>query len=274
MTRVTGAGWEMHLGDCLDVMATLDKVDHVITDPPYDAHVHGKALRGGAASPVLNGVGAANPAASYARKHEFGFDAIPARTMTECAAWWARLARRWVLVFSNVELTAGWRARLERFGLEYVRTGEWRKLSATPQFSGDRPAQAFEAITICHPKGRKKWNGGGKHGAWTHAVVVNGPPQNGPAYRHQRFHTAQKPIGLMVELVQDFTNQGDVVLDAFAGSGTTGAACVRLGRRFIGIEKDPKYFDIACERLRAEESGSTLGAAMAGQVPMFGVERP
>ena len=63
-------------------------------------------------------------------------------------------------------------------------------------------------------------------------------------------HPTQKPVSLMEYLVKTYTNEGDVVLDFAMGSGTTGVACANLGRRFIGIENDPKYFDIACQRIR------------------------
>lgn len=53
----------------------------------------------------------------------------------------------------------------------------------------------------------------------------------------------------MAELLADFTNPGDTILDPFMGSGTTGVACAKMGRSFIGIEKDPRYFDAACERI-------------------------
>jgi site-specific DNA-methyltransferase (adenine-specific) len=55
----------------------------------------------------------------------------------------------------------------------------------------------------------------------------------------------------MEALVSDFTDPGELVCDPFAGSGTTGVACIRLGRRFIGWERDPKYFAVAVKRLRA-----------------------
>ena len=53
----------------------------------------------------------------------------------------------------------------------------------------------------------------------------------------------------MRELVALFSNHKDIILDPFMGSGTTGVACVKLGRKFIGIEIEPKYFDIACRRI-------------------------
>lgn len=62
-------------------------------------------------------------------------------------------------------------------------------------------------------------------------------------------HPTQKPLALVEELVKTFTNVGDVVLDNCMGSGTTGVACKRLNRNFIGIEKDEKYFKIAKERI-------------------------
>ena len=62
-------------------------------------------------------------------------------------------------------------------------------------------------------------------------------------------HKSQKPIRLMCALVDYMTVAGQRVVDPFMGSGTTGVACMNLGRKFIGIEIEPKYFDIACERI-------------------------
>ena len=62
-------------------------------------------------------------------------------------------------------------------------------------------------------------------------------------------HKSQKPIHLMVELLEKFTKEGDTILDPFMGSGTTGVACVQTGRNFIGIEIEPKYFEIAEKRI-------------------------
>jgi len=62
-------------------------------------------------------------------------------------------------------------------------------------------------------------------------------------------HPTQKPVALMEYLIKTYTNEGDLVLDNCMGSGTTGIACANTDRRFIGIEKDPNYFDIAKERI-------------------------
>ena len=67
--------------------------------------------------------------------------------------------------------------------------------------------------------------------------------------RKGKLHPTQKPIELLEWLVATYTNEGDLVLDNCMGSGTTGVACKRLNRRFIGIEKDEKYFNIAKERI-------------------------
>jgi len=62
-------------------------------------------------------------------------------------------------------------------------------------------------------------------------------------------HPTQKPVALMEWLVRTYTDENDIVLDCFMGSGSTGVAAINTGRRFIGIEKDKKYFDIACSRI-------------------------
>jgi len=66
-------------------------------------------------------------------------------------------------------------------------------------------------------------------------------------------HPTQKPVALMEYLIRTYTNPGDLVLDNVMGSGTTGVAAIRASRRFVGIERDKKYFEIACKRLRNEK---------------------
>jgi len=66
-----------------------------------------------------------------------------------------------------------------------------------------------------------------------------------------RVHPTQKPVGVMTWCVEHLPSDCQTILDPFMGSGTTGVACVKLGRKFIGIEIEPKYFDIACKRIAA-----------------------
>lgn len=238
----------MHLGNCIDVLSTLDRVDHVITDPPYCLDF-GKCVTRGRRDATT-------------RKRPMGYAAFAPDDVRAVGPILAGLASRWCLVWSDVESTALWREALAE--LRYVRTGAWFRTNPCPQFTGDRPGIAFEAVTICHAQGRMRWNGGGCCAAWSHHQPhgTTGGPEND--------HPTPKPLALMLDLVADFTDPGETILDPFAGSGTTGVAALRLGRKFIGVEKDPKYFALAVERLRAEENGSTLSAARAGQLPLLG----
>lgn len=244
--------WWVECADCLQVLPTLPEtsVAHVITDPPYSEATHGKSRMG------------ADMPDGFSRERDLGFGELVAGEREALALAFARLARRWVLAFSDQEGVGGWISAVRAAGLDHVRVGQWVKLGATPQFGGDRPANGAEAIEIAHPSGRKRWNGGGSHAVWTHPIVVGSNPE-------RTAHTTQKPLPLMVELVELFTDPDEVVCDPFAGSGTTGVACLRLGRRFIGIERDPKYAALARERLEAESKGLTLRDARAGQLPLL-----
>ena len=71
-------------------------------------------------------------------------------------------------------------------------------------------------------------------------------------------HPTQKPLGLMVRLVGGVVPPGGACLDPFMGSGTTGVACIRMDRRFMGIEIEPRYFDIAVKRIEAELNRTPL----------------
>ena len=66
-----------------------------------------------------------------------------------------------------------------------------------------------------------------------------------------RVHPTQKPVGVMEWCIGHLPNSAQTILDPFMGSGTTGVACAKLGRKFIGIELEPKYFDIACKRIES-----------------------
>lgn len=215
----------LYCADCNHILPLLGKVDAVVTDPPYgDEATHSKHL----SSIILkNGEAARQP---------LGFEGIGVEECVSLATVWTKLASRWVV------FTCEWKYAhaLDSAGL-LVRLGIWRKPDGAPQFTGDRPGTGWEAVAICHRGGRKRWNGGGKHAFWTF-----------PKGQNDSGHPTGKPMGLVSEFVKDFTEQGETVLDPFTGSGTTGVACIRLGRRFIGIEIDEKYCVIAAERMQKE----------------------
>lgn len=264
MSVERGNGWEMHLGNCLAIMPDLVEVDHVITDPPYEAEAHTKARRSLKDATQKRGARNKGEVRRIDAPIEIRFAPITEHERKAASLCFGRLTRRWVVSFCQIEAIAAWRSTYEAAKLDWIRGGIWRKPDGSPQFTGDRPGMGFESLAIGHRRGRKKWNGGGKHAVWTHSL------EHSHGKGGQAEHPTMKPIALMFELVSDFTDDGDVVLDAFAGTGTTGIACLRLGRRFVGIERDPISFALACERLRAEDSESTLHARRAGQVPLFG----
>lgn len=236
--------WDLRVGDCLDPVTGLasladGSVDHVITDPPYDTHTHS---RGGRAVRRTDG-GAEIAVIPFA----------PLSDVRPVATHIARVASRWALVFCAVRQIEQWALAFETCGWRVPRIMCWIKPDASPQFSGDRPGHGYEPIVLAHPVGRTRWNGGGKKG------VYECPRIDRTSGHH---HPTQKPLGLMEALVADFTDPGDLILDPFAGSGTTGVAARRLGRRFVGFEKDPKYAAIAQRRIgEAREQAQLFGRA-------------
>ena len=207
-------------GDCLEILKELpdNSVDLIVTDPPYDDDTH----KGGKFTGAI----------------EFGnvdFDSID---IIPTIYDFLRIAKKWVVIFVPIETLGSIK---KHYPCEYIRGGIWDRIVNSPQISGDRPAQAVEGIAILHNGGRKIWNGGGRAGIWR-AMVERGMKQ----------HRTQKPISLMVGLVSDFSQSSDLILDPFAGSGTTLVAAKQLGRRYIGIEIEPKYVEIARTRLAQE----------------------
>lgn len=243
----------IYLGKCEEVLATMlpASVDHVITDPPYARDVYVRL----SAPKSKNGSG--TPGRLGIRNHQYSSASIEKlaagdigcidEILAEVAVQIARLSRRWALVFSDVETCHRWKFELEQSGMRYVRTGAWVKPDPMPQFSGDRPAVGFEPCTITHAQGPMRWNGGGKAAVWTHGTVKIDRPD----------HPCPKPLSLMTQLVELFSDRGELIIDPFMGSGTTLRAAKDVGRRAIGIEMDERYCEVAAKRMQQEMLGLT-----------------
>ena len=207
MSRVEQIGdCQLFLGDCLEILPTLGKVDAVVTDPPYGMKWDGKVTRG------KNGTGKRGATRHYGETIEGDdreFNAAPFLGMGDCIFWGfnhfpSALSRGTALV---------WLKRYdEGFG----------------SFLSDAEIA---------------WMSRG-HGVYCRRdVSLQGESTS-------RAHPTQKPVQLM-QWCLGFIPDAHTILDPFMGSGTTGVACVKLGRKFIGIEICEKYFDIACRRIEA-----------------------
>jgi site-specific DNA-methyltransferase (adenine-specific) len=227
-SRVVIGDCTLYNEDCRFILPSLHGIDHVITDPPYEKECHA-AVRRTAAS-IRTGIPA-----------ELDFSAMSEDMREALTALCARFCKGWFIAFCQVEAVSSWRDAIEAANLKYKRAMAWVKPDSSPQFNGQMPAQGFECmVSAWCGTGHSRWNGGGRRGVFT--ALTNPPDRHGA-------HPTEKPISLMRDMVQLFTNHSDTVLDPFMGSGTTGVACVKLGRKFVGIEIDPKYFDIACRRI-------------------------
>lgn len=214
-------GIAIYHGDCREIAPSLGPVDHMISDPPYSDTTHEGARTGGSLDTVKVLVNFASVTVDDVRAMIASAD-----------------VRRWVV------LTVDWQHVLPLkqqppAGYRFIRHGAWVKPNGTPQFTGDRPAQGWEAVAILHRevRGRMRWNGGGLPAVWTHCKVAG-------------LHPTGKPEPLLADFVTAFTEPGDLILDPFMGSGTTLVVAKRLGRRAIGIEQEERYCEVAAQRLR------------------------
>jgi site-specific DNA-methyltransferase (adenine-specific) len=186
----------LYLGDCLEIMPTLPKVDAVITDPPYGlGDKLGGAHCGGEWGKLFGGGAPAWDRATHPAVVD-----LPSVAPT-CIIWGGNYyplppMRGWLL----------WDKIVRQFSSGHAEMA-WTTL--------DQPVRAFN---------------------YAHGELAS----------EGKYHPTQKPLPLIRWCV-DFTTGS--VLDPFMGSGTTGVACAQLGRKFIGIEIEPKYFDIACRRI-------------------------
>jgi len=203
----------LYLGDCLEILPTLDKVDAVVTDPPYGIEHSGHGQIFVHATPIRGDAGQE----AYTILDSLGYPLVAF-------------------------------------------------------FSPYNPPDVNWRSVLCWDKGGDTGCGGDRKTCWKRNFELIGVKRNGAligkmdsAVLHYRSrdnddtgHFCEKPVSLMSYLVGKLPHQ--FIFDPFMGSGTTGVACANLGRKFIGIEIEPKYFDIACERIEAAYAQGRLFA--------------
>ena len=208
-------------------------VDCVITDPPFDARTHNMARSNRSGYGTIGGGNRVLSGGSDVR-----FDAWDHPAQLALFAELGRITRRWVI--SNVATDTAFRFEVEEppAGLKVLRVGAWIKTNPMPIISADRPAMGWEPFVCLHRVDVKPtWNGGGK------AINYVGPTAQGTG------HPTSKPLPLIASWVREFTNPGDLILDPFAGSGTTLRAAKDEGRRCIAWEEREDFCEIAARRL-------------------------
>ena len=245
----------LYLGDCLEILPTLPKVDAVITSPPYDA---------------IREYGG----------HPFHYlTAVPniAKSVREGGVICWNVADQTI---DGSETGTSFRTAL--LFMESLRLHD-TMIYEKPNFSNpshNRYHQLFEYIFVFssgapktfNPIKDKKnvWAGTGTFGANTFRKtdgsmqertrnIIEPYGMRGNVWKMNTAgqeqvctpnqHPAPMPFKLAGDLIVSWTNQDDCVMDPYAGSGTTGVACMNLGRRFVGIEIEEKYFNIAVERI-------------------------
>lgn len=207
-------------GDCLELLKDIPdgSVDMVLTDPPY--MINTKSTGAGKLNPWGDYCNAAFWYAEWMRQAR--------RILKDTGCLWSFLNWRSFVTFQKAACDIGW-------PIESVLV--WDKCWIGPGGSkGLRPS--YELVAL-----------------W---AMPDFKLENRGLYDIQRFkwssikphgHPAEKPEALMEWIVSEATKQGETVVDLFMGSGTTGVACVNTGRKFIGMELDPGYFETAKQRI-------------------------
>lgn len=211
------------------ILPTLDKVDAIIVDPPYGI-VQSFGIQKGP---------------SGSRTMQFDWDGAGVHTIIrEALKASMELLKRPgnAFAFSGFDTLEISRDIFRSYGMT-PKPWAWVKSYPPPAMKGNRWPSAFEIA--CH---------GFDPGSYfsdvnpsRRNVMVADSLRAGNS--EKAGHPTQKPLSVMYHLVSSLVAPGTYVLDPFMGSGTTGVAAIHLGRKFIGIEKDERYFEIACRRI-------------------------
>ena len=241
-------------GDCIEQLRKIpDKsVDLVFADPPYNLQLGGDLLR-----PDNSKVDAVDDHWDQFASFK-AYDDFTKAWMAECQRVLKDDGALWVIGSYHNIFRVG--TVLQDLGFWILNDVVWRKSNPMPNFKGTRFANAHETlIWAAKSRGAKRYTFNydamkmandevQMRSDWT-LPLCTGEERIKGADGHKA-HPTQKPEALLYRVILTSTRPGDVILDPFFGMGTTGAAAKRLGRRFIGIERESEYIAHARERIR------------------------
>jgi site-specific DNA-methyltransferase (adenine-specific) len=241
---------KLYHGDCLDVLPTLEagSVDMVLCDPPYGT----TACKWDSIIPLepmwdqLKRVIKPNGVIVITAAQPFTSVLVTSNLRMFKYCWvWDKVTARGHLVAKRRPL-----AQHEDIAVFYKKAPTYN-----PQMI-DRPKDKV-AVHKTTEYARTNIMGGTKQNAPSNVVYDKWYPktiivQSNAGSSVKSIHPTQKPVALMEYLIKTYTNEGETVLDFAMGSGTTGVACMNLGRKFVGCDNDTKYFNIAAKRIKDE----------------------
>jgi modification methylase len=245
----------IHRGDCIEVLRSLPdaSVDMVFADPPYNLQLGGDLLR-----PDNSKVDAVDD--DWDKFDSFAeYDAFSRAWLGECRRVLKPEGSIWVIGSYHNVFRLG--AAIQDLGFWVLNDIIWRKSNPMPNFKGTRFTNAHETL-IWAARSREQKRYTFNYDAlkafnedtqmrsdWTFALCTG--EERIKDADGKKAHPTQKPEALLHRVLLAATRPGDVVLDPFFGTGTTGAAAKRLGRRFVGIERDEGYAKLAEKRIKA-----------------------
>ncbi len=254
-----GKDWVMHRGDCLDVMRGMDagSVDFIFTDPPYGHNNNGDLIHRREADrgrlpfggdppmgrPIANDGAEANEVFRNALPE---FKRLLASNCCCCCCCGGGgpdpQFARWSLWLDEV--------------LSFKQMVVWDK---GKMGMGWHYRRSYETVLVAQKgKGKTRWYDESKR---VENIIRPGDYGIKKIIPRADQHPTEKPVALARHFILLHTKPGDLVLDPFAGRGSTGQACLETGRRFVGVEMDRDHFRLACARLHAAEAAILQPAA-------------
>ena len=242
------------IGDCIAELRALPKecADLVFADPPYNLQLEGELMR-------PNNTRVAGVDDDWDKFSDFAaYDAFTRDWLTACRDVLKPDGALWVIGSYHNIFRVG--AQLQDLGYWILNDIIWRKTNPMPNFRGKRFTNAHETLIWAarSEKSRCTFNYAAMKALnedlqmrsdWLFPICSG--PERLKNSHGKKAHPAQKPESLLRRILLASTNPGDVVVDPFFGTGTTGAAAVRLGRHYIGIEREKSYARMAAKRIAA-----------------------
>ena len=232
----------LHNQDCIEAMTKIEEnsVDLILTDPPYNLGNFMKNRDTNLKKMRDNFFGSAEWDNFSYEEWEESMDTFFKESVRVLKHGGSMLVFMAIIKVESLIKIA------ERYGLYYKTTGIWHKLNPMPRNMNLHFVNSTESwIYFTYKKKTGTFNNNGKviHDFIETSVIGNGERKFGK-------HPTQKPIKLMGTFVNLLSNEKDVILDPFMGSGSTGVASVMNNREFIGIELNDKYYEIAKKRIQ------------------------